>query len=364
MSRQDTLMGFGLVALALSSGCAATTTTAWGPGLLQERAFHRQSLLGLCELDLDPALRLKAPAYARVYQYALAHSGAFGLVPKGRLVRGKTTGAVPLHVVAQMNNLNACLRASARTSITVGFSKRVVLTTEWEVVGQPGWKLEVQTEAEPTDTQGMFPNVLDPRMQPLLMQLAWENATQFVSELAKQGMTPDLGQPSPTPAAPGPVPPNAVDWITKEAVDARADDLGPSEKLVVAAYYEYGARVPNIPIHFVYYDGKARKAVAKTVATDQSGLARLAIPAEPDGASSIFAFSLRDDVLPMLRANQTQAIRIPPTTIAAEGAGRKAFVAKLDGESRDYVGSIQLMEFPTDGTDPASYSGGDVVIVE
>ena len=108
--------------------------------------------------------------------------------------------------------------------------------------------------------------------------------------------------------------------------------------------------MPNVPIYFLHYDSKTRKAVARTVTTDPDGLAKIAIPSEPDASSSIFAFSLRDNMLPMLRTPNNLAIRIPPAKVKASGAGQKQIVLRFDGETMKWKGSIQLMSFPTDGT--------------
>jgi hypothetical protein len=369
MTKPVTLGRLGLPTLALPlimqlGGCAAATTASWSPAQLQERAFHQQSVLGLCKFEIDAPLSAREAAYARVYQYALSHSRAFSIIPKGRLAQGERGDAATPEAMAQMNRLSACIQASVVPSISIGFSKHVVLTTKWHVVGPQGWKLDIETQAKPPDNQGMFPNVADPKMEPLLLQLAWDNANQFAQKLAEQGMTPDVAHQRPTAPAAGPVPPNAIDWIVKDAIDLKADDAGENEKLVVVVYYEYGARVPNTPVYFVYYDSKIRRAVAKTVATDQDGVAKIAIPSEADGSSSVFAFSLRDDLLPMVRAHKNQAIRIPSAKIDAPGAGRKVFIARTDSESREYADSFQLMLFPTDGTDLASHSPGDVIITK
>jgi hypothetical protein len=349
----------------LIGGCAATTTASWGPGELKQRAFSRDRVLALCDFKSE---RREASAgeaaYSSVFQYALSRSGAFGFVTAARLERGESDGPVDLRVMAQQNNLHACLSASVFRTISVGFSKKVVLTTRWEVIGRDGWNLKIETQAKSKKGQGVFPDLNDRKMDPVFQQLAWENAHQFLRKLASQGMIPAAPTPGLPPPDAGPVPPIAADWIPKDASEVKAGDVGENEKLIVVAYYEFGARVPNFPVNFLYYDSKTRQAVAKTVPTDGEGLARLTLPAEPDGSSSVFAFGWGDKTMRAVRAGRATALRIPAATGAV-----KQIVFRIAGNlflgngvvQLPSNGPIQLMKFPPDGTDMASYGGGDVI---
>lgn len=86
---------------------------------------------------------------------------------------------MPIDMIAKANNLFACVSAKSTLGIAFGWNKEIVLRTWWEITGPSGWKLEIETEAVSKDTYGTFPDVGDPGLRPVWLDLAKESVKQF-----------------------------------------------------------------------------------------------------------------------------------------------------------------------------------------
>jgi hypothetical protein len=65
----------------------------------------------------------------------------------------------------------------------VGFAKLVKVTTEWHLVGQSGWKIDIKTEEVSEDTFGIFVDTADPVLKPVFLQLARRSVQQSLEKL-------------------------------------------------------------------------------------------------------------------------------------------------------------------------------------
>jgi hypothetical protein len=140
--------------------------------------------------------------FVKVYEQALSGAGSFPYTPTAKLVRPQAPGNVPvsMDVLAHANRLHACVSATSTVGVLIGFNKKVQVTTQWELTGQSGWKIKIETHAKSKKGQGTFPDTADPKLGPVFLDLAEENADQFLAELAKQGMLPASGGSSPAGA--------------------------------------------------------------------------------------------------------------------------------------------------------------------
>jgi hypothetical protein len=139
--------------------------------------------------DMPYAYELREE-FIRVYEDTLKSVGIFPYLPMQKLAPLQNGKALPLDIMAKENDLHACLAARSDLMIKVGWSKKVEVWTAWEITGQPGWKLTIETSAVSKEGQGLSPNPADPKMKPVFLQLARESVSQFLEKLAAQDMLP------------------------------------------------------------------------------------------------------------------------------------------------------------------------------
>jgi hypothetical protein len=108
---------------------------------------------------------------------------AFHYMPANQLVRSQTSKPRRLDSLAQTNQIQACLSVKSSLSICVGWHKKVNMTTIWQITSSSGRKVNIKTYSESKDTQGMFPDVGDPKLKSVWLDLAAENAIQFLQKL-------------------------------------------------------------------------------------------------------------------------------------------------------------------------------------
>lgn len=128
--------------------------------------------------------------FIRVYEDTLKAVGIFPYLPMQKLAPLQNGKAMPLDIMAKENDLHACLSARSDLMIKMGWSKKVEVWTAWEITGQSGWKLKIETSAVSKEGQGLSPDPADPKMKPVFLQLARESVNQFLEKLAAQDMLP------------------------------------------------------------------------------------------------------------------------------------------------------------------------------
>jgi hypothetical protein len=86
---------------------------------------------------------------------------------------------------ARQNGLFACVSAGSFWGVRPGWNKKVVIRTTWVVVGAGGCKAKIVTQTISKDTYGKFPDGSDPKLKPVYLELAKEDARQFLESLPK-----------------------------------------------------------------------------------------------------------------------------------------------------------------------------------
>lgn len=161
---------------------AAGSNTAWFfgiPGAIYDAAKMQK--------DRPYSIELRAE-FIRIYEDALRGTGAFPYLPMDKLVYLQNGKPMPIDIMAKENDLHACLTARSDLLVKIGWNKKVEVATTWKITGQSGWKLKIETNAISKNGQGKFPDTADPKMKPVFLELAQENANQFLAKLAEQGM--------------------------------------------------------------------------------------------------------------------------------------------------------------------------------
>ncbi|MGV8039171.1 MAG: hypothetical protein AB2L07_03550 [Thermoanaerobaculaceae bacterium] len=137
-----------------------------------------------------------AKEFHRIYQEMLAGTGAFQTTPTEGLHGASNGKPLPMKEAAVANELFACVGADSIVSVALGWKKKIIVKTDWKIVGAPGWELEISTKAVPESPQSMFPDPADPQFKPILLRLARDSATEFLTKLAemmkKGGCTTEL----------------------------------------------------------------------------------------------------------------------------------------------------------------------------
>jgi len=225
-NKSGLVMGvLSLVSLLLAS-CMAHVEPRLAPEVLQERVLGPDRSLSLCEFELlnaagsgtaallgiagaiyDANKAQKDAPYAReltadfngIYEGALMGAGSFPYVPRAKLARSQDGKPMAMDALAKGNGLHACLKAKSSLLVLVGWNKKVSVATTWELTGQSGWQMTLETEAISKETHGMGPDTADPTLKPVFIELAQEGVQMFLKQLAGTGILPTM----PSAAPPG-----------------------------------------------------------------------------------------------------------------------------------------------------------------
>ena len=110
-----------------------------------------------------PYARELASDFLRIDEAAMGETGAFRLAPLRSLVLAKSGKPLSLTEAVKENDLFACVSARTGLSLSFGLKKKVVVTTQWQIVGPSGWELSVITETKSEESQGVFPDTRGPK---------------------------------------------------------------------------------------------------------------------------------------------------------------------------------------------------------
>lgn len=158
------------------------------------------ALLGLVGVAIDVTKEVRDAPYNdqlgidmhRVFEETLAAQTAYNYVANANLVIAKDGQPLKLPEAARENQLSACIYAVPGMTVSVGWHKKVVLITRWDIVGYPDWKYRIQTKKTSSETHGTFPDQADPALKPVLLELAKESADEFSARLAELIVKPDF----------------------------------------------------------------------------------------------------------------------------------------------------------------------------
>jgi hypothetical protein len=134
-----------------------------------------------------------APYYAKleielksIIENLLNSNDFFQYIPSAKLTFPQSEKAVQQDELAKNNDIYACITAKSSLGVAVGWQKKVCLTTVWEIVNVAGYKLKIKTYSVSEEKQGMFPDVGDPKLEPVWVELIKENTKQFLDKFSEQ----------------------------------------------------------------------------------------------------------------------------------------------------------------------------------
>jgi hypothetical protein len=133
-----------------------------------------------------------APYYGRlnaelknISENILKGSEFFQYIPSEKLLNSQSDKPIPMDISAKNNDIFACFSAKESLGVAVGWQKKVCMTTVWEITTAAGYKVKIKSYSVSEDKQGMFPDVGDPKLEPVWLELAKENANQFLEKLSE-----------------------------------------------------------------------------------------------------------------------------------------------------------------------------------
>ena len=86
----------------------------------------------------------------------------------------------------EINNLIGVLYVKQNFGVTIGFTKKVALSTSWIMYGNDGrLSINIKTYYEADKAEEMFPNTLDPKYEKTFLELTKISADNFISVLMR-----------------------------------------------------------------------------------------------------------------------------------------------------------------------------------
>jgi hypothetical protein len=120
----------------------------------------------------------------KISEIVLTNNAVFEYVPVEKLKYEKSDEDAALEYFFQKNDLYGALSVKASLGVCFGLQKKVNMTTIWEITNSSGYKVKIKTYSKSKKTHGMFPDTEDPELEPVFLDLAKENAEQFLEQLA------------------------------------------------------------------------------------------------------------------------------------------------------------------------------------
>lgn len=114
----------------------------------------------------------------------LKGNDAFQYVPTEKLVFVQADKLMPLKLFIQTNDLYASLRVKTILGISIGWNKKVNMTTVWKLANSSGYEVTIKTSSKSQNAHGMSPAIEDPKLESVWLDLGKENARQFLDQLA------------------------------------------------------------------------------------------------------------------------------------------------------------------------------------
>ena len=120
------------------------------------------------------------------YKTAIEEDSRYQVVDGEKLVDSEDEKHLSLADIAQRNNLFACVSAKPQWAAKVGWNKKLVIQTKWEVESPGGCKVKFNTSVASVETYGKFPHGTEPKLKSAYLGLSKEDARQFIDELQKE----------------------------------------------------------------------------------------------------------------------------------------------------------------------------------
>lgn len=126
-----------------------------------------------------------ANEFLSIFEGALGNTGAFQVRPSSQLIGMKNGAPLTMAEFARENGLFASVNADAAITVALGWKKKLNMKTEWLITTPLGAEIEISTKVSSREAQGMFPDSGDPKLKPVLLQMARDTARQFLDKLSE-----------------------------------------------------------------------------------------------------------------------------------------------------------------------------------
>jgi hypothetical protein len=120
----------------------------------------------------------------KVSDAVLNGNEVFQYVPAEKLKCEPSEAEAPLDTIFHKNDLYAALSVNATLGVCIGWKKKVNMTTVWEITNSSGYEVKIKTYSKSKQSHGVFPDTENPELETVFVDLARENAQQFLEKLA------------------------------------------------------------------------------------------------------------------------------------------------------------------------------------
>jgi hypothetical protein len=120
---------------------------------------------------------------SQIIEAMLNEAMIFRYIQKEKLQTVPPGTIVAPDVVAKNNDLFACLNAKSALACKMGWKKKIVIYTQWQIRCASKNKLKISTTAYSKDSKAVFVDISDPKYLPDWIEITKENTRQFLEKL-------------------------------------------------------------------------------------------------------------------------------------------------------------------------------------
>jgi hypothetical protein len=132
-----------------------------------------------------PYLKKLRSEFIKVTEDVFIENDIFQFIPTEKLVYFQSDQLVSVDDFLRKNDLYASISVKIVSwGGTLAIRKKMLLKMHWAIRNSSGYEVKIKTYCKSKDSIGVFPDPIDPSMEPVLVELARENARQFLEKLA------------------------------------------------------------------------------------------------------------------------------------------------------------------------------------
>jgi len=120
----------------------------------------------------------------QITESMLKEAMIFQYIPKEKIQTNPSETRVTPDVVAKNNDLFACLSVTAALACKMGWKKKIVIYTQWQIRCSSKYKVKIATSDVSKDAKAVFVDISDPKYLPDWIELIKANTRQFLEKIS------------------------------------------------------------------------------------------------------------------------------------------------------------------------------------
>jgi len=120
---------------------------------------------------------------SQIIESMLNEATIFRYIQNGKLQTVPSGTIVTPEVVAKNNDLFACLNVKSALACKMGWKKKLVTYTLWQIRCTSKYKVKISTTAYSQDRKAVFVDISDPKYLPDWIEMQKDNTRQFIEKL-------------------------------------------------------------------------------------------------------------------------------------------------------------------------------------